>query len=154
MSGLTNLETLFVVWAFTFQIVLIIYFGLRKWSFNLAIRVGGIMYTMGIPAAALSLILYRGGMPFSFWIGGFIFLLWSILGYSVEYVLKIKWRDPIRWPIFIPYVFLYLATIMFYWWPLGLLSSPLWFVYTLLVIVGFVLNVTSHKKSAYAGITG
>lgn len=151
MSGLTNLETLFVLWAFTFQIVLIIYFGMRKWNFTLAIRVGWIVYALGLLAAALSLIFYQGGIPFSFWIGGFIFLLWGILGYTVEYVLKIQWRDPIRWPIFIPYVILYLATIMFYWWPLGLLNRPLWFVYMLLVVVGFIFNITSHRKSTEAG---
>lgn len=151
ISGLTTLEILFVFWVYTFQIVLIVYFGLRMLNFDLAIRVGWIVYALGIPATALSLILYLGGLPFSLWIGGFIFLVWGIFGYTVEYVLKIKWRDPIRLPIFIPYVVLYLATIMFYWWPLGLLSRPLWFVYMLLVVMGFIFNITSHKKSEKTG---
>jgi hypothetical protein len=148
MSNLTTLGILFVLWALFFQIVMIVYFGLRKWKFDIAMRVGWIVYALGIPAAALSAILYRGGLPWSLWLGGFIFLIWSIFGYTVEFILGIKWRDPIRWPIFIPYMLLYLATVMFYWWPLGLLSRPLWFVYMVLVIIGFVLNITSHKKLA------
>lgn len=146
MSRLTTLESLFVFWAFGFQIVLFVYFGLRKWNFALAKRIGWIVYALGIPAAILSLVFYQGGLVFSFWLGGFLYLVWGIFGYTVEYVLKIRWRNPIRWPIFIPYVVLYLATIMYYWWPLGLLSRPLWFVCALLVVIGFILNITSHRK--------
>ena len=148
MSGPKTLEILFVVWAFSFQIVLIVYFGLRKWKFAFAIRVGWIVYALGIPAAIVSVILLVNGRELSYWLGGFLYLAWGIFGYAVVYVREISWRDPIRWPIFIPYVILYLATIMFYWWPLGRLSRPLWFICTLLVIIGMVLNITSHKKSA------
>jgi len=35
---------------------------------------------------------------------------------------------------------------MFYWWPLGLFSKPLWGVYAVLFIVSTILNVTSHKN--------
>jgi fatty acid desaturase len=61
-------------------------------------------------------------------------------------VKKVQWRDPILWQ-FGPYVFLYLATIMFYWWPLGLVSRPLWFVYAALFIISTVINATSHKRA-------
>jgi hypothetical protein len=43
-----------------------------------------------------------------------------------------------------PYVFLYLATVMFYWWPLGLLSRPLWIIYAVLFVIATILNITSH----------
>ena len=43
-----------------------------------------------------------------------------------------------------PYVTLYLVTVMFYWWPLGLLSRPLWFVFAVLFVIGSILNITSH----------
>ena len=43
-----------------------------------------------------------------------------------------------------PYVFLYLGTVMFYWWPLALLSRPLWFVFAVLFVIGTILNLTSH----------
>jgi len=37
------------------------------------------------------------------------------VGYTVEYILRIGWRSPPRWPVFVPYVLLYLATAMLYW---------------------------------------
>jgi len=147
MFGLDDLEILFAVSAFLFQIVLILHFALRKWRFHLAMRYGPIVYALSIPAAALSALLLLGGKTWSLWLGGFIYLIWAIFGYAVEYAKGIEWRNPIRWSIFGPYVFLYLATVMFYWWPLGLVSKPLWYVYAVLFIVSTILNVTSHKGS-------
>jgi hypothetical protein len=69
----------------------------------------------------------------------------------VEYVGEIEWRNPIRWPVFGPYVFLYLATVMFYWWPLALVSKPLWYVYAVLFSASTILNVTSHRGSEDRG---
>jgi hypothetical protein len=64
---------------------------------------------------------------------------------SVEYWKEIEWRNPIRWPIFGPYVLFYLATPLFYWFPLALLAKPLWYAYGALFVVSTVLNVTSHQ---------
>jgi hypothetical protein len=145
MFGLDNLETLFVVTAFLFQAVLIVHFALRKWRFNLAMRYGWIVYVLGVPAAAVSVLLLLGGQPWWLWLGGFIYLVWAIFGYVVEYIKEIEWRNPIRWPIFGPYVVLYLATVMFYWWPLALIVRLLWYSYAILFIASTVLNLTSHK---------
>jgi len=145
MFGLDSLETLYVVWAFLFQIALIVHFALRKWRFALAMRYGPLVYALGIPAAAISILLLLDGEAWYLWIGGFLCLAWGAFGYSVEYVKKIQWRNPIYWPIFVPYIFLYLATIMFYWWPLGLISRPLLYGYTVLYIISTALNATSHK---------
>jgi len=146
MFGLTALQTLFVLAAFLFQIILMVHFLLRRWRFDIAIRYGWILYGLGIAAAAVSLGLLIGGMNWSFWLSGLLYLIWGIYGYSVEYVKKIEWRDPIYWPVFGPYLTLYLATTMFYWFPLALVSKPLWYAYALLFIVNTILNVTSHKK--------
>ena len=145
MRGLDSLEVLFVVSAFLFQIVLIIHFALRKWHFDLAMRYGWIVYALSVPAATVSLLLLLGGKTWSLWLGGFIYLIWATLGYTVEYVKDIRWRSPIRWSIFAPYVFLYLATVMFYWWPLALISRPLWYVYAVLFVMSTILNITSHN---------
>jgi hypothetical protein len=148
MLGLDKLETLFVAWAFLFQIVLIIHFVLRRWFFDTYImQYGWIVYALSVPAAALSMLLLLGGKTWSLWLGGFIYLVWALYGYIVEYVRGIQWRNPIRWSIFIPYVFLYLATVMFYWFPLALIWKPLWYVYAVLFIIGTILNITSHKGS-------
>jgi len=71
-------------------------------------------------------------------------LIWAIFGYAVEYVKKIKWRNPIRGQILGPYVTLYLGTVMFYWWPLAPLYRPLWYVYAVLFVISMVLNLISH----------
>jgi hypothetical protein len=145
LPGLGHFDLLFVVCAFLFQIILIVHFSLRKWRFDIAMRYGPIVYSLGLPAAAASLALLLGGMVWSFWLAGFIYLAWGTFGYVVEYVKKIQWRTPIHWPVFGPYVFLYLATAMFYWFPLALLWKPLWYAYALLFAVSTLLNVTSHK---------
>ena len=39
------------------------------------------------------------------------------------------------------------TTCMFYWFPLALVSKPLWYVYAVLFIVSTLLNVTSHQEA-------
>jgi hypothetical protein len=145
MSDLDNLDILFVVWAFFFQVALVVHFALRKWFFeSYTMKYGWIVYALSLPAAAISIALLLGGKSWSFWLGGFLFLIYAAYGYWIDYAKGIEWRNPLRWSIMIPYVFLYLSTVMFYWWPLGLLSRPLWIVFAVLFVIGTVLNITSH----------
>jgi hypothetical protein len=146
MPDLDNLEILFVITAFLFQIVLITHFTLRKWRFPLAMRYGPLVYALSLPAAAVSLILWAGGKPWGLWLGGFLYLAWAIYGYTVEYIRHIGWRSPLRWSVGGPYLLLYLATVMFYWWPLALIYKPLWYVYAVLFGISTILNLTSHKN--------
>jgi hypothetical protein len=145
MPELDSLETVFVVWAFLFQLAMIIHFGLRKWRFAVVARYGWVTYLISIPAVVVSIVLLVGGKSWSLWLGGFICFVWAMFGYRVEFIKKIRWRNPPYWPIFAPYLLLYLATVMFYWFPLGLLSRPVWTVYAVLFIASTVLNATSHK---------
>lgn len=71
MDSSLNLETLFAVWALTFQVVLIVHFGLWKWHLSTAIRYGPIVYALDVPAAALSVLLLLGDKNWSLWFGGF-----------------------------------------------------------------------------------
>lgn len=150
MFGSDNLEVLFVITAFLFQIILIAHFALRRWRFDLAMRSGPIVYALSVPAAIISVVLALGGEAWAFWLGGFIYLVWAVYGYSVEYLQKIEWRISIRWPILVPYICLYLATVMFYWWPLALIFKPLWYVYAVLFMISTILNVISHKQKPLA----
>lgn len=138
------LANLFIANAFLFQIVLLIHFATRKWAFDTALRFGWLVYALSIPSALVSLwILLTGGIWWT-WLGGFLYFAWAVYGYEVEYVRKIQWRNPIRWEIFGPYILLYLATVMFYWWPLARIWMPLWYVYTVLFLISTFLNITSH----------
>lgn len=143
-----NLEFLYVFWALLFQVILIVHYALRRWAFEPYVwRYGWLVYALGLPAFVVSLILLFGGQAWSFWLGGFICLVWAGYGYVVDYVQKVRWRNPIRWRIAGPYVLLYLATIMFYWWPLGLISRQLWYLGASLFFISTFLNITSHKES-------
>ncbi len=145
MFGLDRLDTLFVIWAFTLQIILIIHFAIRKPLFEkYTLKYGWIVYALCFPSLALSIILLTGGKSWSFWLGGFLFVIWAAYGYWVDYIQGINWRNPLRKDIMFPYVTLYLGTIMFYWWPLALLYRPLWFVFGALFVIGTILNITSH----------
>lgn len=140
-----NLDLLFVLAAFLFQAILIAHFALRKWRFYFAVRWGWIVYALSLPAAGLSLVLLGAGKPWSLWTAGFLYLAWAAFGFVVEYRLKIEWRSPIRWTVFGPYIALYLATVMFYWWPLALIQKPLWYGYAVLFVISTLMNLASHK---------
>jgi hypothetical protein len=145
MVKLDALDRLFIGWAFFFQIVLIVHFALRKPFFeSYTLRYGWLVYALCIPAAVISLILLLGGKSWSFWIGGFLFLLYAAYGFWIDFVKHLQWRNPINISIAVPYVFLYLSTVMFYWWPLGQLSRPLWFAYAVLFGISTILNLISH----------
>jgi hypothetical protein len=145
MFAMQNSEVIFVSWSVLFQLILIIHFASRKWRFDLAIRYGWIVYALSIPAAALSIILLLTGQSWYLWLGGFIYLIWAAFGYWVEYVRQIQWRSPVRWFILGPYISLYLATVMFYWWPLALIYKPLWYGYAVLFVASTILNITAHQ---------
>jgi len=144
-NNLDSYERLFVVWAFAFQIILIVHFAIRKPFFeSYTQRFGWLVYALCIPAVIISVILMRGGKSWHFWLGGFLFLVYAIFGYFIDYVAQIQFRNPFQPLIAIPYVFLYLATVMFYWWPLWPLSRLLWGAYTVLYVIAMVLNIRSH----------
>lgn len=147
MFDLDTPETLFVVTAFLFQVILIIHFTLRKWHFDLAIRYGWIVYALSVPATAFSIYIFLADKSWYLWLSGFIYLIWAVYGYTVEYVRRIQWRSPVRWPILGPYLTLYLTTVMFYWWPLAMIYKPLWYVYGALFLLSTFLNVTSHQTN-------
>jgi len=145
MFGLDRLDTLFVIWAFSLQIILIIHFAIRKPLFeSYTKKYGWIVYALCLPALILSIVLLLGGKSWSFWLGGFIFVFWSSYGYWIDYIKGINWRNPLQKDIMLPYVTLYLGTIMFYWWPLALLHRPLWYVFAVLFVISTILNITSH----------
>ena len=144
MLGLDKHDSFFVIWAFVLQICLIVLFAIRKSNLEFILQYGWFFYLLSIPAVIVSVIMLRNGKEFSFWIGGFIFLVWAIFGYVIEYQFGIKWRNPIVWSVFVPYVVLYLGTIMFYWFPLGILGRPFWYIYAVLFALSTYLNITSH----------
>jgi hypothetical protein len=146
MLDMDNYQILFLVNAFLLQIILIIHFSLRRWRFEPAMRYGWIVYALSIPYAIASLFILRSGKTWALWLGGFIYLVWAIYGYIVDYNKKIEWRKSLRWSFLVPYIILYLASVMFYWWPLALVYKPLWYVFAILFIISTYLNISSHNN--------
>ena len=143
--NLDKLDRMYVIWAFIFQVVLIVHFAIRKPLMeSYTQKFGWIVYALCIPAAVISVILLRGGKSWSFWLGGFLFILFAAFGYWVDFIRQIPFRNPVNLAVIVPYAVLYLATVMFYWWPLGLLNRTLWYIFAVLFVAGTILNVTSH----------
>lgn len=144
-SNLDRLDKLFVIWAFLFQGILIVHFAIRKPLFeSYTAKYGWLVYALCIPAVIVSVILILGGKDWTYWLGGFLFLIYAVFGYWVDFVSQTPFRNPFQPLIGIPYVILYLTTVMFYWWPLWPLSKLLWGIYTILYVVASILNIRSH----------
>ena len=63
----------------------------------------------------------------------------------VDIAQPVAWRSPIHWPVFLPYVGLYLFAQCFYWFPVGALNRRLWFIYGSMFVVSTILNLASHR---------
>ena len=144
-NSFDKFDKLYVIWAFIFQIILILHFAFRKPFFETYTeKYGWLVYALCIPAVIISFILMRAGKSWHFWLGGFLFLLFAIFGFYIDYVAQIQFRSPFNVSVGIPYVILYMVTVMFYWWPLWPMSQLLWGGYTVLYIIAMVLNIRSH----------
>ena len=148
MPQLDPYETLFVATAFAFQLLLIVYYLLRRRSWRMVMRYGPLIYATALPLAVVSLVLFLAGKPWWLWLGGLLALAWAGYGYFVDFVKQIPWREPIYPPVFFPYITLYLAMLMFYWWPLARFSRGLWLAFGALFVIASLLNVTSHGPRA------
>ena len=117
----------------------------------MVLRYGPLIYATAVPLAVVSLVLLLAGEPWWLWFGGLLALAWAGYGFVVDFVKQIPWREPIYPPVFFPYITLYLAMLMFYWWPLARFSQLLWAVCGVLFVIGSVLNVTSHTPPTGGG---
>ena len=125
MVEIERYDKLFVYTSFFIQIVVSVYFALRKWRFDTAMRFGWVIYALAIPAVIISLILLINDRSWLLWLAGFLYGAWAIFGYVVDIACPVAWRSPILWPVFLPYVLLYFMCLMFYWWPLANIQRPL-----------------------------
>ena len=126
------------------QVVLVIYFALRKCHVAGAMQVGWLVYGLAIPAVALSVMLLKARKPWYLWTAGFLFAVWAAFGVVVDIIHPVAWRSPMLPSIFMPYVLLYTASQMFYWWPLLRVHRVSWCIFAALYSLSTFLNVTSH----------
>ena len=144
-SSLNGSERAFVAWSFLYLSALIAHFAVRARFFeSYTLRYGWVVYALGVPAALLSAWLVVRGEHWTLWAAGFLCLAFSLFGFWLDYVAAVPFRSPFVPSVGVPYVLLFLATLMFYWWPLWQHSVALWAVYGVLYVVAMVLNVRSH----------
>jgi hypothetical protein len=124
-----TLQALFVAFAFLAQVLLIINFAARNWRPLLERRYGWLIYAMGIPGIGLGILFLARAQP------------WTIVA------APLKWRSPPRWPVFIPYVALFMAGQFLFWIPLWYVGLAYWIIYTVMYFLNTGLNIYSHRKS-------
>jgi hypothetical protein len=141
----TMLDTVYVVVALALQAILIIYFALRRWRAAFAFRIGRAIYALGVPLAVYAVVMVFVGQPWYLWVGGLLYALWALLGSKVDTGRPLLWHEPICPRPFNGYVLLYLVYQMFFWWPLGGIWRPGWYIFAALFVLATYLNVISRK---------
>jgi hypothetical protein len=143
-----TLQALFVAFAFLAQVLLIINFAARNWRPLLERRYGWLIYAMGIPGIGLGILFLARAQPWTVVAAPLVYAIWAAFGYYVDMVRQIKWRSPPRWPVFIPYVALFMAGQFLFWIPLWYVGLAYWIIYTVMYFLNTGLNIYSHRKPA------
>lgn len=136
--------TLFAGFAIASQVVLLSYFVARRLRGREADRHGWLAYAFGAVGLPTGLGLLLNGAPWQLFAGPILFAAWAAFGGWADRLARVEWRDPIRWSVFGPYVFLYLAAQMFLWWPMWDRWLTGWFVYLALFVANTGLNMVGH----------
>ena len=150
------LQTGFVILAFVIQVMLVVDFAARNWKPSIEEKLGWLVYAMGLPASILGVLFLLNDQPWYYWTATLLFILWAAFGYVVDIVLGVKWRSPAKWSIFIPYVILFISSLLAFCVPLWFIRPVLWIVYALLYATHTVLNMYSHfqpRNDPGSGVT-
>jgi hypothetical protein len=129
------------------QALLLAFFAARRWSPQVAKRFGWLAYAFAALGLPLGGWLFLGGQSWRLYGGPLLLALWAGLGASVDLWLRVQWRAPIKWSVFVPYVALYFFAQMFLWWPLWDAQRLLWGCFLLLFVANTALNVGGHFTS-------
>jgi hypothetical protein len=137
----------FAAFGIASQALLLGFFAARRWRPRAAQRFGWLAYAFAALGLPLSGWLFLGGQSWRLYTGPLLLALWAALGASVDLWLHVPWRTPIRWGVFVPYVFLYFFGQMFLWWPLWDMQRVLWGCFLILFAANTALNVGGHFRS-------
>lgn len=144
MAGTALDQGLFVGFALVVQGVLVAFFAARKWNFDLVERYGWFVYALGVPAGLLAGWYIGRSLPWYFFLGLLVFVIWAIYGYWADIYSRLSWRRPVLWRVLIPYIALYLIWQFALWIPLWYIGLVFWWIYTVLYAVSTILNIISH----------
>jgi hypothetical protein len=150
------LQTGFVILAFLIQVMLVGNFAARNWKPIIEERLGWLVYAMGLPASILGVLFLVNDQPWCYWTATLLFAVWAAFGYVVDILSPVEWRKPAKWSIFIPYVVLFVSSLLAFWVPLWFIRPVFWIVYALLYGTHTALNMYSHfqpRKGPKSGVT-
>jgi len=138
------LQSLFVAFAFISQALLIFNFAALKWKPELQQKQGWILYASGLVALPLGILFRASAQAWYFWFAFALFTIWAMLGYFIDILRPINWRNPIRWQIFVPYLVLYISAQFAFWIPLWFIWPGYWIIYAVLYTISTILNISTH----------
>ncbi len=145
MSTLNNYEVVFISAAFLYQFLLLLNFVGRNFRPVLERKYGWILYALSVPALITGGIYLLAGQPWYYILALALFALWGGFGYYIDIYRKVKWRNPTRAAVMIPYVVLYMGSQFAFWIPLWYLGMTYWWVFTGFYAVNTVLNIVGHR---------
>lgn len=148
MSQITNsaLRVVFVAFAFGVQVLLVLNFAARNWRPQLELKYGWVIYALGIVALLLAVVFAVSGQPWCTVLAFLLHAAWAGFGFYVDTYRRIEWRNPLRLPVLIPYVFLFIASQFAFWIPLWYVGLNHWAAYGVFYSVNTALNWFSHRK--------
>ncbi len=96
---------------------------------------GTIALLMALPAAACSWLYLSTQRPWYFAIGPALYAIYGVTQFTLDYVLRLEFRDPPRMPILLALAATYHIGVIWMWmlmWPVGVafwsISAAVWVV--------------------------
>jgi len=141
-----TLRAVFVIFAFVVQVLLVLNFAVRNWRPALERRYGWVIYALGVAAVLLAVVFALAGQPWLPVVAFLLYAVWAAFGFYVDVYRKIEWRNPLRLPVLLPYVLLFIACQLAFWIPLWYVGRGYWIAYGVFYSVNTGLNFYSHRK--------
>lgn len=148
MNGSELLQALYVAFAFSVQVLLILNFAARNWKPEVEKTYGWVIYSLGAPSAVLAALLFVADKPWFFVVPPLLYFVWTILGYYVDLWRPMAWRIPPRWSIFAPYVGLFAASLLLFWVSMWYVGMAYWIAFGAMYAAHTILNIYSHRRKA------
>lgn len=147
MSDTDWLLMVYLTFGFAFQALLALNFAARNWLPELERRYGWIIYALGLVALAIGALMLIDGRAWYLVVAPLLLALWAGYGFRVDLWKPIAWRRPPHWPVFGPYVGLFVASLLLYWGSMWAIGVGYWIAFGLLYALHTALNIYSHRGS-------
>lgn len=138
---------LFTAFSIVAELLILAYVIDRAMRGEAAERFSWVVYGMGVPAVLLGALFIIDGDEARWWIGPMAFAAWTLFGAVIDHGLRIRWRDPARWPVLAAYVALFAAAQVALWVPLWFVHPAVWATFGALLLVILVLGVRTNTRA-------